>query len=156
MSSVDISSIDKQLDAFIAKMSVNTTTVARGIAEEVMTTIIDEHPLDTTDPDDVVSKGDWIAEIGSEPGGVDRSDPTGNQAKSQINGVIGTWDAASGAELNIANDKHQTVMLEYGMYKHATSRTTAAGFSQQAPEGFVHINLMKAQKIADKEAKKVR
>ena len=87
---------------------------------------------------------------------MDRSDPTGNQAKSQINGVIGTWDAASGNTLNIANDKHQTVMLEYGQYRHATDRTTTAGFSIQAPEGFVNINLMKAQKIADKEAKKVK
>lgn len=147
MPNINSSEFSNALDIALKKAVDTTNSVARETITSLMTTIIDEHPLDTTDPDDVVSKGDWIAAIGHEPSGISRNDPSGEQGKSQITSVLASWKATDSSGINIGNDKKQTIKLEYGLYKHnpSSGRTTAAGFSTQARDGFIRKNLMRVE-----------
>jgi hypothetical protein len=134
--------------------------VAREATRDLFFRIIDDSPVDITEPDQTVFRGDWSAAIGKEPEAVDRNDRNGEGARDSVNAAMAEWRPAQTGESAIFVNHHDYGgMLEYGLYEHSVTadppRTTPEGFSTQAPEGFVEIHVQEWDDIVVKAQQKV-
>jgi hypothetical protein len=132
-------------------------TIYRNSAVVLFDFIIDDNPVDITEPDDVVSKGDWTFSVDNEPSDVNRNDPSGEQAKEELRSTVRSWKPSNGQTLFGGNFKPYIRLLEYGGYPHSdkSDRTTADGHSNQAPYGMAGINVNRWEDIVEIERAKL-
>lgn len=122
---------------FVEKAKKNPEKVMRQVSIKLFSAIIKASPVDTGR-----FRMNWMASGGT-PAAVttDATDKSGNIAIGNATGFV--LKAADWKEFTLTNNLPYAQRLEYG-------------WSQQAPQGFVRVNVGRFQNLIDQEAAKVR
>lgn len=136
--------------AFVEKTKKNNETVMRQVALKLFSAIIKASPVDTGR-----FRMNWQAASGGNiAAGVRNAvDPSGSKAIYQMSRVV-TRDP-NWYEFTLANNLAYAPLIEYGGYP-GDGPNTSGGFSRQAPQGVVRVNVLRFQQLIDEEAAKVR
>lgn len=136
--------------AFVEKTKKNNETVMRQVSLKLFSAIIKASPVDTGR-----FRMNWQAASGAAPAvGVKNAvDRSGAKAISQMASVV-TRDP-NWYEFTLANNLPYAPVIEYGGYP-GDGPNTVGGFSKQAPQGVVRVNVLRFQQLIDEEAAKVR
>lgn len=90
-----------------------TDEAARKAVVRLCTRIINDTPIDERRPDEVVARGDWNSAVGTEPGDVERNDPSGFRALDGLEAVVAQWNPSQGEAFYFANYKDYIERIEY-------------------------------------------
>ncbi|ATE85553.1 HK97 gp10 family phage protein [Salmonella enterica] len=125
------------IQAFVTKAKKNPETVVRAVSLKLFSAIIKASPVDTGR-----FRGNWQTS-GATPvtGVIAGVDPTGNKAVNNAATYIGS--APSWYEFTLTNNLPYAERLEYG-------------WSKQAPQGIVRVNIARFNTLLNEEAAKVR
>lgn len=136
--------------AFVEKTKKNNETVMRQVSLKLFSAIIKASPVDTGR-----FRMNWQAASGGNTAvGVNNGvDPSGSKAIFQMTSVV-TRDP-NWYEFTLANNLPYANVIEYGGYP-GDGPNTIGGFSKQAPQGVVRVNVLRFQQLIDEEAAKVR
>lgn len=136
--------------AFVEKTKKNNETVMRQVSLKLFSAIIKASPVDTGR-----FRMNWQATSGAAPAvGVKNGvDPSGSKAIAQMASVVSR--DPSWYEFTLANNLPYAPVIEYGGYP-GDGPNTVGGFSKQAPQGVVRVNVLRFQQLIDEEAAKVR
>lgn len=122
---------------FVEKAKKNPEKVMRQVSIKLFSAIIKASPVDTGR-----FRMNWMASGGAPASGVtDATDKSGNIATGNATSFV--LKAADWREFTLTNNLPYAQRLEYG-------------WSQQAPQGFVRVNVGRFQNLIDQEAAKVR
>lgn len=134
---------------FVEKTKKNNETVMRSVSFKLFSAIIMASPVDTGR-----FRMNWQA-AGATPrkGVVAGVDKTGASATASVQTFITNTPAWQ--ELTLANNLPYANVIEFGGYPGSGPNTTG-GFSKQAPQGVVRVNVVRFQQLIDEEAAKVR
>lgn len=135
--------------AFCEKAKKNPETVMRAVSLKLFSAIIKASPVDTGR-----FRMNWQATYSTPAKGViTGKDPSGATAINVMAEVVlknPFW-----FDFLLTNNLHYANVIEYGGYP-GDGPNTAGGFSTQAPQGVVRVNVARFQKLIDEEAAKVR
>lgn len=137
---------------FAEKAKKNPEIVMRQVSMKLFSAIILGSPVDTGR-----FRNNWFAAAGPTPSR-ETTTYTGKQGTAAINRaskVIGESRGYNWTELTLANNLPYANIIEYGGYPGEGPNTTG-GFSKQAPQGVVRVNVVRFQQLIDEEAAKVR
>ena len=97
----------------------------------------------------------WQAASGAAPvvGVKNGVDPSGSKSIAQMASVVSR--DPSWYEFTLANNLPYANVIEYGG-SPGDGPNTVGGFSKQAPQGVVRVNVLRFQQLIDEEAAKVR
>lgn len=133
---------DKQIEAFAKKANMSVEKTIRGTSIKLFSAIILASPVDTGR-----FRANWQASnerpASGEVNGF--SDPV-NKVATYING------APFANEFTLANNLPYAYKLEFGGYT-GNGPNTVGGYSKQAPQGMVRINVARFQRILDEQAR---
>lgn len=134
---------------FVEKTKRNNETVMRAVSLKLFSAIIKASPVDTGR-----FRMNWQATYSIPASGVVSGvDPSGSSAIGAMSTVVlknPFW-----FDFVLTNNLPYANVIEYGGYP-GDGPNTAGGFSRQAPQGVVRINVARFQKLIDEEAAKVR
>lgn len=134
---------------FVEKTKRNNETVMRSVAFKLFSAIIKASPVDTGR-----FRMNWQAAGATPRGGlVAGEDKTGASAIASAETYITNTQAWE--EFTLANNLPYANVIEFGGYP-GSGPNTVGGFSKQAPQGVVRINVVRFQQLIDEEAAKVR
>lgn len=137
------------VEAFVKKAKKNPETVMRAVSLKLFSAIIYESPVDTGR-----FRFNWQVSDATPARGVkDGFDKTGNSTVSAMTAYIKnsvTWD-----EFTLTNNLPYARVIEFGGYPGDGPNTTG-GFSRQAPQGVVRVNIARFNTLLNEEAAKVR
>lgn len=142
-------SFSLDVSKFVEKTKRNNETVMRRVALKLFSAIIKASPVDTGR-----FRMNWQA-AGATPrsGLVAGEDKTGASAIASAETFITNTQAWE--EFTLANNLPYANVIEFGGYP-GSGPNTVGGFSKQAPQGVVRINVVRFQQLIDEEAAKVR
>ncbi|EDF0091275.1 HK97 gp10 family phage protein [Salmonella enterica subsp. enterica serovar Enteritidis] len=122
---------------FVEKAKKNPEKVMRQVSIKLFSAIIKASPVDTGR-----FRMNWMAS-GSTPadGTTDATDKSGNTATGNATSFV--LNAADWHTFTLTNNLPYAQRLEYG-------------WSQQAPQGFVRVNVSRFQQLLNEEASKVK
>jgi hypothetical protein len=134
---------------FVEKTKRNNETVMRSVAFKLFSAIIKASPVDTGR-----FRMNWQT-AGATPrsGLVAGEDKTGAAAIASAETFITNTQAWE--EFTLANNLPYANVIEFGGYP-GSGPNTVGGYSKQAPQGVVRINVVRFQQLIDEEAAKVR
>lgn len=122
---------------FVEKAKKNPEKVMRQVSIKLFSAIIKASPVDTGR-----FRMNWMASGGIPASGItDATDKSGNIAIGNATSFV--LKAADWKDFTLTNNLPYAQRLEYGR-------------SQQAPQGFVRVNVGRFQNLIDQEAAKVR
>lgn len=122
---------------FVEKAKKNPEKVMRQVSIKLFSAIIKASPVDTGR-----FRMNWMASgVAPSSGTTDATDKSGNIAIGNAASFV--LKAADWREFTLTNNLPYAQRLEYG-------------WSQQAPQGFVRVNVGRFQNLIDQEAAKVR
>ena len=122
---------------FVEKAKKNPEKVMRQVSIKLFSAIIKASPVDTGR-----FRMNWMASGGTPASGItDATDTSGSTATG--NATIFVQKAADWHEFTLTNNLPYAQRLEYG-------------WSQQAPQGFVRVNVSRFQQLINEEANKVK
>lgn len=122
---------------FVEKAKKNPEKVMRQVSIKLFSAIIKASPVDTGR-----FRMNWMASGGTPASGTtDATDKSGNIAIGNATSFV--LKATDWREFTMTNNLPYAQRLEYG-------------WSQQAPQGFVRVNVGRFQNLIDQEAAKVR
>ena len=122
---------------FVEKAKKNPETVMRQVSIKLFSAIIKASPVKTGR-----FRMNWMASDGTPASGTtDATDKSGNIAIGNATSFV--LKSADWHEFTLTNNLPYAQPLEYG-------------WSQQAPQGFVRVNVGRFQNLIDQEAAKVR
>ena len=122
---------------FVEKAKKNPEKVMRQVSIKLFSAIIKASPVDTGR-----FRMNWMASGGNPASGVtDATDKSGNIATGNATSFV--LKAADWREFTLTNNLPYAQRLEYG-------------WSQQAPQGMVRINVSRFQQLINEEANKVK
>lgn len=134
---------------FVEKTKRNNETVMRQVSIKLFSAIIKASPVDTGR-----FRMNWQATYSTPAKGVlTGKDPSGATAINVMTEVVlkhPFW-----FDFLLTNNLPYANVIEYGGYP-GDGPNTAGGFSTQAPQGVVRVNVARFQKLIDEEAAKVR
>jgi hypothetical protein len=135
--------------AFVEKTKQNNETVMRQVTLKLFSAIIKASPVDTGR-----FRMNWQAS-GPIPSitTTDRVDRTGEVAITQMSDYV--LKSPEWGEFTLTNNLPYATVIEFGGYPGEGPNTTG-GFSKQAPQGVVRVNVLRFQQLIDEEAAKVR
>ena len=135
--------------AFCEKAKKNPETVMRAVSLKLFSAIIQASPVDTGR-----FRMNWQAAGPTPRGGiVAGEDKTGSSATASAQTFI--TNSAAWQEFTLTNNLPYANVIEFGGYP-GDGPNTIGGFSKQAPNGCVRVNVMRFQRLLDEEAGKVR
>lgn len=137
--------------AFVEKAKKNPEIVMRQVSMKLFSAIILGSPVDTGR-----FRNNWFAS-GATPS-IETTAYTGKQGTAAIARVSKVITEARGygwTELTLTNNLPYANVIEYGGYP-GDGPNTIGGFSKQAPQGVVRVNVLRFQQLIDEEAAKVR
>lgn len=118
---------------FAEQTDLKAQRITQSVQKEVVISVIKSSPVDSG-----AFRMNWQ---GSREQPVNSiltgTDPSGAKA---ISAAIAQTFGGDG-KFYLSNSLSYGPKLEYGLYNHATSKTTSDGFSSQAPAGMVRVNL---------------
>lgn len=143
-----MATFDEQIKAFQRKALDNIDKTMRGVSQRLFKAIIFDSPIDTGR-----FRGNWQAS-GATPklGQLDLFDKSGNKTVADMTQYIKT--AASAEQFTLANNLPYAAKLEFGGYGNGPK--TVGGFSEQAPQGMVRVNVATFQRLLDEAARENR
>lgn len=122
---------------FVEKAKKNPEKVMRQVSIKLFSAIIKASPVDTGR-----FRMNWMASGGTPaPGITDATDKSGDKATGNATGFV--LKATNWREFTLTNNLPYAQRLEYG-------------WSQQAPQGFVRVNVSRFQQLINEEANKVK
>lgn len=122
---------------FVEKAKKNPEKVMRQVSIKLFSAIIKASPVDTGR-----FRMNWMASGGNPASGAtDVTDKSGNIAIGNATSFV--LKAADWREFTLTNNLPYAQRLEYG-------------WSQQAPQGFVRVNVSRFQQLINEEASKVK
>lgn len=122
---------------FVEKAKKNPETVMRQVSIKLFSAIIKASPVDTGR-----FRMNWMASGGTPASGTTgATDKSGSTATGNATSFV--LKAADWREFTLTNNLPYAQRLEYG-------------WSQQAPQGFVRINVSRFQQLINEEANKVK
>ena len=130
-------SMEKFAEKTLDKLEVGFKKVAFGLSEDIIM---------ATPVDSGRARGNWFPEINSFSNQEDlkADDKKGSKAISKTKAKVRALKL--GQTFTLTNNLPYIVRLEYGLYPlNSKSGKTISGFSKQAPQGMVRINLIKWQ-----------
>ena len=137
------------IQAFVAKAKKNPETVMRSVSLKLFSAIIKASPVDTGR-----FRGNWqTTGVTPATGLIAGVDPTGNKAVNSAATFITNapgWDT-----FTLTNNLPYAATIEFGGYP-GTGPNTVGGFSKQAPQGVVRVNITRFNTLLNEEAAKVR
>lgn len=134
---------------FVEKTKRNNETVMRSVAFKLFSAIIKASPVDTGR-----FRMNWQTSGATPRGGlVAGADKTGASAIASAETFITNTQAWE--EFTLANNLPYANVIEFGGYP-GSGPNTVGGYSKQAPQGVVRINVVRFQQLIDEEAAKVR
>lgn len=142
-------SFTSDLKLFAKQTDQKIETVVRVAALKVFTKVVLRTPVDEGQ-----LRGNWQPSLNRPKSGKkSNKDSSGSKTIRGIKSVIGNHKA--GQAVYLVNNMPYARVVEEGLYNHATKRTTASGFSSQAPKGMVRVTVAEFQSIVAKEVRKV-
>lgn len=134
---------------FVEKTKRNNEIVMRSVAFKLFSAIINASPVDTGR-----FRMNWQVAGATPRGGlVAGEDKTGASAIASAETYI--TNAQVWEEFTLANNLPYANVIEFGGYP-GSGPNTVGGFSKQAPQGVVRINVVRFQQLINEEAAKVR
>ena len=122
---------------FVEKAKKNPEKVMRQVSIKLFSAIIKASPVDTGR-----FRMNWMASGGTPASGTtDATDKSGNKATGNATSFV--LNASYWREFTLTNNLPYAQRLEYG-------------WSQQAPQGFVRVNVSRFQQLINEEANKVK
>lgn len=122
---------------FVEKAKKNPETVARAVSFKLFSSVIKASPVDTGR-----FRMNWQAAGAVTPSGViDGVDMSGDKAIGKAAGYV--FNAQDWGEFTLTNNLPYAERLEYG-------------WSNQAPQGFVRVNVARFNTLLEEEAAKVK
>lgn len=137
--------------AFCDKAKKNPEIVMRQVSMKLFSAIILGSPVDTGR-----FRNNWFAS-GATPS-TETTAYTGKQGTAAIARVSKVITEARGygwTELTLANNLPYANVIEYGGYP-GDGPNTVGGFSKQAPQGVVRVNITRFNALLEQEAAKVK
>lgn len=135
--------------AFVEKTKKNNETVMRQVSFKLFSAIIKASPVDTGR-----FRMNWQATYSTPATGVINSfDPTGSAAIGAMSTVV--LNNPFWFDFVLTNNLPYANVIEYGGYP-GDGPNTSGGYSRQAPQGVVRVNMVRFQQLLDEEAAKVR
>ena len=138
--------------AFCEKAKKNPEIVMRQVSMKLFSAIILGSPVDTGR-----FRNNWFAATGPTPSS-ETTTYTGKQGTAAINRVsrvIGESRGMGWTELTLTNNLPYAQRLEYGGYP-GDGPNTVSGYSKQAPQGVVRVNITRFNTLLNEEAAKVK
>lgn len=134
---------------FVEKAKKNPETVMRQVSLKLFSAIIKASPVDTGR-----FRMNWQAS-GSAPasGTTVATDQSGGKAISAVAEYV--LKAPDWSEFTMANNLPYASVIEYGGYP-GDGPNTVGGFSKQAPQGVVRVNITRFNALLEQEAAKVK
>ena len=148
-----MASFDDQVKAFAKKANMSVEKTIKGTSIKLFSAVIKSSPVDSGR-----FRANWLcAGTTPVPSVVDMTDKTGSSATSEMVSYIKS--AKGQMVFTLANNLPYAHMLEYGGYatgfvgpQQSTSRSVN-GYSRQAPNGMVRVNVARFQAILDEQAR---
>ena len=150
------------IQAFVAKAKKNPETVMRSVSLKLFSAIIKASPVD-----EGLFRGNWQASGATPATGVLKTpDKSGDITINRMSNFVQT--TPSWQEMTLANNSAQSLVIEYGGYPSPVKRGTwnkktkkyeirsIGGYSKQAPQGVVRVNITRFNTLLNEEAAKVR
>lgn len=140
------SSFGDQAAAWAGKLKRHINVSVREAVTETLSAVIADTPVQVDDSffpvDDHMTRENWMPSIGApSDSSHDRAE---GAAEQDLQYTTEEWVPVQGNSLFLTNNDDYAVMLEYGLYRFKNRyNTTEAGFSTQAPEGMVRVNLLR-------------
>lgn len=131
---------------FAASFEDGAEMAVRGTTIKLFSAFVDSSPVD-----EGRFRGNWFA-TGQQPSTkiTSNTDKSGDNTKKKIESVILSLKDFS--VFTATNNMPYSEVIELGGYKDGPN--TTGGFSKQAPQGVVRINVMRFNKLLDEEARK--
>lgn len=135
--------------SFVEKTKRNNETVMRQVSIKLFSAIIKASPVDTGR-----FRMNWQA-AGATPatGTTTGTDRGGGRAINEMSSFV--LSTVAWQEMTLTNNLPYANIIEYGGYP-GDGPNTAGGFSTQAPQGVVRVNVARFNSLLEEEAAKVR
>ena len=135
--------------AFVEKAKKNPETVMRAVTLKLFSAIIKASPVDTGR-----FRMNWqVSDSQPATGTIDGFDKTGANATGRVTGFVTGNQAWN--EFTLTNNLSYAEVIEFGGYS-GDGPNTVGGFSRQAPQGVVRVNIARFNKLLSEEAAKVK
>lgn len=141
-----MASFDDQMRAFAKKANMSVEKTVKGTAIKLFSAVIKSSPVDTGR-----FRANWTA-AGVQPSTVttDMTDKSGSAATGAMTNYINS--AKGQTVFTMANNLPYAHDIEYGGYP-GDGPNTAGGFSKQAPQGCVRVNVARFEAILEEQAR---
>ena len=141
-----MASFEDQMRAFAKKANMSVEKTIKGTSIKLFSAVIKSSPVDSGR-----FRNNWFAS-GKYPS-TDVTSYRGTAGDAAIARVVSYINgAAGGVEFTLANNLPYAYKLEYGGYP-GDGPNTVGGYSKQAPQGFVRVNVAIFQTILDEQAR---
>ena len=141
-----MASFEDQMRAFANKANMSVEKTVKGTAIKLFSAVIKSSPVDTGR-----FRANWTA-AGVQPSTVttDMTDKSGAAATSAMVNYINS--AKGQTVFTMANNLPYAHVIEYGGYP-GDGPNTVGGFSKQAPQGCVRVNVARFEAILEEQAR---
>ena len=131
---------------FIDSFEGGAEKTMRAVTIKTWSAIIQSSPVDTGR-----FRGNWFA-TGQKPSNktTNKTDKSGDSATARATTIVGTLKDWS--TFTLSNNLPYASHLEFGLYNNGPA--TTGGYSNQAPQGMVRVNIARINNLLEKEAKK--
>ena len=141
-----MASFEDQMRAFARRANMSVEKTIKGTSIKLFSAVIKSSPVDTGR-----FRANWLcAGATPVPSVVNMTDKTGSSATGEMAGYINS--AKGQMVFTLANNLPYAYKLEYGGYP-GDGPNTVGGFSKQAPQGFVRVNVARFEAILDEQAR---
>lgn len=143
-----MATFDEQIKAFQRKALQNADKTMRSVSIKLFSAVIKSSPVDTGR-----FRANWQASgISAKLGQLEMFDKSGNKTIADVGAYIKS--AAKSDQFTLANNLPYAAAIEYGGYGEGPK--TTGGFTKQAPQGVVRVNVARFQRLLDEAARENR
>jgi hypothetical protein len=140
---------DKQIEAFAKRANMSVSKTIRGTSIALFRGVIKTSPVDTGR-----FRANWqISGASPASGTVNSFDKKGNDTVMEMATFINGEKV--NLEFTLSNNLPYAAKLEYGGYA-GDGPNTVGGFSKQAPQGMIRVNVARFQRLLDEAARENR
>ena len=141
-----MASFDDQMRAFAKKANMSVEKTVKGTAIKLFSAVIKSSPVDTGR-----FRANWTA-AGVQPSTV-TTDMTDKSGAAATGAMVNYINSAKGQTVfTMANNLPYAHVIEYGGYP-GDGPNTVGGFSKQAPQGVVRVNVARFEAILEEQAR---
>ena len=141
-----MASFDDQVRAFARRANMSVEKTVKGTVIKLFSAVIKSSPVDTGR-----FRANWTA-AGVQPSTV-TTDMTDKSGASATGAMVNYINSAKGQTVfTMANNLPYAHVIEYGGYP-GDGPNTVGGFSKQAPQGVVRVNVSRFEAILEEQAR---